>query len=176
MPEQAGAAPSYTTSRDTTISDRRQASAVDATAGMRIMFPGDGTPPTDLVGIEITNCGVRQIEVSTVGWRTGWLWQVRLFGTNLRLEAPECLKYRFAIQNPDVMLNPPQTPWLLDPGRKLGFYTTVSSMQNAPGNESRQRLFGRKLGRVPGGGVAGGGPRLFRHWFEPVMFRAQPRA
>jgi hypothetical protein len=29
---------------------------------------------------------------------------------------------------------------------------------------------------VPGRGVAGGGPRVFRRQSGPVMFRAQPRA
>lgn len=33
-----------------------------------------------------------------------------------------------------------------------------------------------KKGRVPRRGVAGGGPRLFRHQSEPIMFRVQPTA
>jgi hypothetical protein len=127
------------------VSDRRRASSVEVRAGLRVLFPGDGSPPTELVGFEIINTGVREIEVSSVGWRCGWFLNLRLFGTRLRFEAPACLRQRFAIQNPDTMQNPPPHPWLISPGRQLGLYTTVALLRDGPAAASRSEFFGRKL-------------------------------
>ncbi|OHT18592.1 hypothetical protein [Edaphosphingomonas haloaromaticamans] len=98
------------------------------------MFAGDGTPGVYMVGIEVLNIGVRPFHVSSVGWRTGWLWR-----------GPKVLQYRFAIQNTSVMLNQKGGPHIVEPGRNEGFYTQIADMKQANYEASRAEMFKRKL-------------------------------
>ena len=105
-----------------------------ASARIMVQFVGDGTPGTYLVGIDVTNVGVRPFHVTSVGWRTGWLgW------------GPNVLKYRYAIQKTNIMLNQRPSPHIVDPGLHDGFYVTVADMKSANAEESRNEMFTRKL-------------------------------
>ncbi len=44
---------------------------IKASAGLRVVFEGDGSPAEEHVGITITNQGARPIIVNSVGWRVG---------------------------------------------------------------------------------------------------------
>lgn len=103
-------------------------------AGIMVHFIGDGTPGTYMVGITVLNIGLRPFEVSSVGWRTGWLWR-----------GPDVLRYRFAIQRTDMMLHQRPGPHIVDPGRNEGFYTSVQDMKQSNSEESRTELFKRKV-------------------------------
>jgi hypothetical protein len=103
-------------------------------ANIMITFVGDGTPGTYLVGIQVLNAGVRPFQVTSVGWRTGWL-----------RSGPKALQFRYAIQNTSIMLNQRPGPHIVDPGREEGFYTPVADMKRSNNDESRIELFGRKL-------------------------------
>jgi hypothetical protein len=103
-------------------------------AGIRVMFAGDGTPGQYMVGIEVLNTGVRPFHVGSVGWRTGWF-----------SRGPKATQYRFALQNTSVMLNQKPGPTIVEPGRNEGFYTLVADMKNPAGEASTSELFRRKL-------------------------------
>ena len=110
-------------------------------AGIRIMFAGDGTPGVYMVGIEVLNVGVRPFHVSSVGWRTGWL-----------TRGPKALQHRFAIQNTSVLLNQKPGPHIVEPGRNEGFYTNIADMKSPDHEESRTDMFRRRvpiLGEAP---------------------------
>jgi hypothetical protein len=114
-------------------------------ANIMITFIGDGTPGTYLVGIQVLNAGVRPFQVTSVGWRTGWL-----------RRGPKALQFRYAIQNTSIMLNQRPGPHIVDPGREEGFYTPVADMKRSNNDESRTELFGRKLpilGEAPVRGI-----------------------
>jgi len=105
------------------------------TAGIRVMFAGDGSPGVYMVGIEVLNTGVRPFQVSSVGWRTGWL-----------SRGPKALKHRFAIQNTAVMLHQRPGPHIVEPGRNEGFYTLVSDMKTAAAKtDACEEMFVRRL-------------------------------
>ncbi len=103
-------------------------------AGIRVMFAGDGTPGQYMVGIEVLNTGVRPFQVSSVGWRTGWF-----------SRGPSAIRFRFAIQNPSVMVNQRVVPVIVEPGRNEGFYTLLADMKNAAGQAGANELFRRSL-------------------------------
>ena len=103
-------------------------------AGIRLMFAGDGSPGIYLVGIEALNVGVRPFHVGSVGWRTGWLphW-------------PKALSYRYAILNTDQSINNRTSPLVVEPGRSEAFYVKIADMKGANSEESRNELFTRRL-------------------------------
>jgi hypothetical protein len=111
------------------------------TAGIRVMFAGDGTPGQYMVGIEVLNTGVRPFHISSVGWRTGWF-----------SRGPKATEYRFAIQNASVMVDRKPGPTIVEPGRTESFYMLIADMKNASGKAAIDDLFVRKLpflGDVP---------------------------
>ena len=103
-------------------------------AGIKVMFAGDGTPGVYMVGIDVLNVGVRPFHVSSVGWRSGWF-----------SHGPMALQHRHAIQNPSVMMNSGPGPHIIEPGRNQGFYTKVADMKSADAKASRTEMFARKL-------------------------------
>lgn len=114
-------------------------------AGIMVSFIGDGTPGTYLVGIHVLNAGLRPFQVTSVGWRTGWL-----------RRGPKSFQYRYAIQNTSMMLNQKPGPHIVEPGREEGFYTPVADMKTSNSDESRSVLFKRKLpilGKAPIRGI-----------------------
>ena len=111
-----------------------RAMRAQASAGIKVMFAGDGTPGVYMVGIDILNIGVRPFHVSSVGWRTGWL-----------SRGPKALHFRHAIQNPSMMLNPAPGPHIVEPGRNQGFYTKVGDMKSADAEASRTEMFARRV-------------------------------
>lgn len=118
-----------------------RAMQAQGTAGIRVMFAGDGTPGIYMVGIEVLNVGVRAFHVSSVGWRTGWL-----------SRGPKALQYRFAVQNTSVMMNQRPGPHIVEPGRNEGFYTKIADMKAAVVEASRTEMFDRNipiLGHAP---------------------------
>ncbi len=44
---------------------------VQATAGIRLVFVGDGSPAEEHVGITVVNLGERAIIINSIGWRVG---------------------------------------------------------------------------------------------------------
>lgn len=104
------------------------------TAGIRVQFIGDGTPGTYMVGIEVLNAGLRPFEVSSVGWRTGWL-----------PRGPQALRYRYALQSTSLMLHQRAPPHIVEPGRNEGFYTKVADMKANSQDEARRELFQRRV-------------------------------
>ena len=103
-------------------------------AGIMVMFAGDGTPGQYMVSISVLNTGVRPFQVSSVGWRTGWF-----------SRGPKATEYRFAIQNDTVMVNQNAVPTIVEPGHNKGFHTLVADMKNPAHEASHAELFRRKL-------------------------------
>lgn len=44
---------------------------LDANAGIRLVFVGDGTPAEEHVGISVINRGDRPVTIDSIGWRIG---------------------------------------------------------------------------------------------------------
>ncbi len=44
---------------------------VQATAGIRLTFAGDGSPAEEHVGITVVNLGDRPVMINSIGWRVG---------------------------------------------------------------------------------------------------------
>jgi hypothetical protein len=42
-----------------------------ASAGIRMVFAGDGSPPEEHVGVNVVNLGDRPVNVTAIGWRIG---------------------------------------------------------------------------------------------------------
>lgn len=58
--------------------NRTERVRIRASAGIRLLFEGDGTPAERHVCISVTNIGDRPVTVNTVGWRIGG-WRKRRF-------------------------------------------------------------------------------------------------
>lgn len=105
-----------------------------ASSGIRVMFAGDGTPGIYMVAIETLNTGLRPFQVTSVGWRTGWL-----------SRGPKSLRYRFAIQNTSMMLHQRPGPHIVEPGRNEAFYSRVSDMKQHGRGDAGDEMFRHKM-------------------------------
>lgn len=107
-----------------------------ATAGIRIIFMGDGSPGVYLVGVSILNTGMRPVRVTSTGWRTGWL-----------PRGPKAMRYRFAMQNTSLLQHGKSPPFVIEPGMEEVVLTSVQDMKAgmASNSAAHKDLFDRKV-------------------------------
>jgi hypothetical protein len=113
-------------------SDRRV--NLKVTAGLRLIWAGDGSPATDVIAIVIANRGTRLVRVVNLGWRSGWL---RRYG-------PEFLRQQFALQNASLVPGSPRLPFDVEPLKEQTIMVNVSDFNDNARPEDRD-LFTRKF-------------------------------
>jgi len=110
-----------------------RATKLQISAGIRLTFAGDGSPPDYLVAITVINVGQRRVRISNVGWQTGWLgWKW----------APEWLQKQYAMQVPGIGSARP--PLDLEPGENTIVFARVEEFANGVADGRNVSLFGRK--------------------------------
>lgn len=113
------------------LSERRPKLRISA--GLRLIFNGDGTPATDVISINVANVGLRAVTCTALGWRTG------LFG-----RGPAFLRRQLALQCPAYAHGSPQLPILLEPGAEVSILQEVDAYKNAMDEQNRQSFFCRR--------------------------------
>lgn len=53
------------------LARRAERVRITATAGIRLVFAGDGSPAEEHVGITVVNQGDRPVTINSIGWRVG---------------------------------------------------------------------------------------------------------
>lgn len=114
------------------ISERKPNLRVSA--GLRLSIIGDGSPATDVIGIQIANQGQRRVTCTAIGWRTGYL-----------RRGPEFLKYRMALQNPAYEHGSVQLPFDLEPGEEKFLAQNVEAYRLTVANGAGREFFCRQL-------------------------------
>jgi hypothetical protein len=126
-------------------------------AGLRVTFDGDGSPPNNYFGINITNKADRNVVITSIGWNVGKKKDIRFcvqpFYSNLSAQCPKILQHgesaRFLIPIDDEneWFNPFSTGFVKDSDNKtlkslkLWIETSVGErIVLSPGNDFINKL------------------------------------
>ena len=112
-----------------------RAARIKATAGLRLIIAGDGSPAEDVIAIEVINIGQRPVRVSSIGWRSGWL----------QRHGPEWARRKYAMQTSSRRRDSHDPPFALEPGEKRTMLIDVRSFQGEAMLRLNHDLFGRML-------------------------------
>lgn len=99
--------------------------------GIKAFFAGDGSAPTYMIGLDITNTGLRPLTVAAVGWRTGWF-----------RRGPSWLGQQFAVQAASHLPYGASPPFELAAGTSKSVFTLLTDFA-AANNSKREEFFWR---------------------------------
>jgi|JI6StandDraft_1071083.scaffolds.fasta_scaffold378899_1 hypothetical protein len=96
------------------LAHRAERVRVQASAGIRVIFAGDGTPAEEHFGVTVVNLADRPLTINSIGWRVG-----------------RCKKKRYCIQ-PLYGQHTQQYPKQLGHGEQASFLVSFKTTPNWP--------------------------------------------